>query len=504
MFKTVHKLFLLLIMLLLSGGLFWFADLSKLSDYNSSLVSMSLGVATFSISFSFLQYQFSPYKALLRTISRRHLLFCYLTVLIALIPLAFLIIDKTRVPASGIFCIPLLVYSAIFLPIIANEETDPVLFLKQALKTKCVKAYLQIFKAIDTSRQKIQKRLDFSWPNETPMHDYSSKYGASLIKGDPFALIRNIVELALKNGDQSTFEQAVRSFFTLTDRCIAEETVDYKSGFRFSVNTQIKETFEIILGQVVATNNTPLTCYLIYATGDIVKEKSFQQLQTRAPFDDFVQELVSYAKTAMDINRDGVVYISSLCRQLAQKGIYEPEIGDEAMFFKNHLTGFAHMIKAIGQEAVKQKNSDILFRCLEDLGFLGCTAVKQNHFHLIIECLQGLVQLGREAEANEVKCFWRHCALDVVDHAEQRIDWMVTWLPGLPEKDRKMLAESFSTAYSRLHGIKWTISYEQMGDKLGIRYIKSEDKHVESYADGKFYKTVDYSNKQEIKEFKLY
>lgn len=502
--KPIHKLLLTIPFLALSLMLYIFADTRDLAGYNSSFVSAALGVATFSISFSFLQYQFSPYKALLRAISRRHLFCCYLTVLIALIPLAVLIINKADVPVTGIFCLPALAYGAILLPLIANEETDPSRRLKAALRKRAVNRYLKIYKSSEAANKEKREKLEFEWPQETPMHDVSSKYNSAVIVYDPFALIRNISELSLKNGDQIVFEKAISCFFTLVDRCIASDKVDYKSGFRFSVNTQARETFELIMGQVVATKNTPLISFLIYATGDFVKEKALTQLQTRAPYNNFIEVLVEYASTAMHNNRDGVVYISSLCRQLAQKGIYEPEAGEEALFFKNYLTGFANQIKVIGQEAIRQKDADIMYRCLEDLGFLGCTAVKQNHYQVTIECLQGLVQLGREARANDVRCFWRHCALDMVDHADERIGWMITWLPGLPEKDRNMLAESFGVSYSRLHGQKQSISFKEEGDKLVIVFNRTEEIHKEGYANGRYYRSVDYSDEKEIKEFKLY
>lgn len=39
---------------------------------------------------------------------------------------------------------------------------------------------------------------------------------------------------------------------------------------------------------------------------------------------------------------------------------------------------------------------------------------------------------------------------------------------------------------------------------LGVAFHKSEDKHVESFSKDKYYQTVDYSDYNEIKEFKLY
>ncbi len=490
--------------LLLSGIVYYFANLNDLVQYSNSFVSTAITIATFSISFSFLQYQFSPYKALLRSLSRRHLWFCYASVTIALVPLLMLIINKIYVPAVGIFCIPMLIYGAVLLPLIALEECDPLRYMQQSLSNGNIKNYLELYKSAETTSKDKKEALDLSLPGESPMHSFSTKYNTTVIPNDPFSLLCNVIELGLKNGDRIIFEEAINNFFILTDLCVKNEITDYNSGFRFSVNKQVTDTFEIILGQVVATKNVPMISGLVYKTGDFVKEKAIDKLQTTSPYDELVGILVHYAKMAMASNRDCVVYIGSLCRELAQKGVYEPEMGERKAFFSIHLTNFALYLTKIGQEAIYVKDSDILYRCIEDLGFLGCTAVKNNHYHLTIECLQGLVQLGREARAAEVKCFWRHCALDMTDHVDERIEWMVTWLPQVPEVDRKSLCETFSTAYSRLYGKKIEVEMRYINGVLGVAFIKSENKHIESFSKGKYHQTVDYSNYKEIKEFKLY
>ncbi|WP_367209319.1 hypothetical protein [Sphingobacterium sp. R2] len=498
------KLLALLPFILLSVVLMYFANLKDLATYNIAFVSTGIGIATFSISFSFLQYQFSPYKALLRSISNRHLIYCYAVVFIAVIPLVNLIINKTYVPTAGIVCIPLLIYGAILLPIISIEECNPLLYMEKSLKDNNIQQYLELYKAEEAKSKEKREKLELSLPGESPMHSFSTKYNTSVIPNDPFALLCNVIELGLKNGDRVIFEEAINNFFILTDLSVNNKNADYSSGFRFSVNKQVTDTFEIILGQVVGTKNVPMISGLVYKTGDFLKEKAINKLQTTSPYNEFVGILVRYAKTAMSTNRDCVLYIGSLCRELAQKGVYEPETGERESFFRIHLTHFAHYLTKIGQEAILLKDSDILYRCIEDLGFLGCTAVKNNHYHLTIECLQGLVQLGREARAAEVKCFWRHCALDMTDHVDERVQWMVTWLPKVPENDAKSLCETFSTAYSRLYGKKLTVELEDINGVKGVVFKKSEEKHVESFSKDKYYQTVDYSDYKEIKEFKLY
>ncbi|WP_398456044.1 hypothetical protein AB3466_11100 [Sphingobacterium thalpophilum] len=415
-----------------------------------------------------------------------------------------MIINKTYVPAVGIFCIPLLIYGAIFLPTISIEECNPLLFMENSLKDISIQHYLELYKVEETKSKEKRKKLELSLPGETPMHSYSTKYNTSVIPNDPFALLCNVIELSLKNGDRIVFEKTINNFFVLTQLCLKNKLADYDSGFRFSVNKQVTDTFEIILGQVTTTKNIQMISGVIYKMGDFVKEKAFDQLQTTSPYDELVGILVRYAKTAMETDPDSVVYVGSLCRELAQKGIYEPEIGERKLFFNIELSNFGRYLTKIGQEAIRIKNSDILYRCIEDLGYLGCTAVKNNHYHLTIECLQGLVQLGREARAGDVKCFWRHCALDMTDHVDERIQWMATWLPQVPQNDAMSLCESFSTAYSRLYGKKITVQLQDIEGVVGVVFNNSEEKHVESFSKDKYFQTVDYSDYKEIKEFKLY
>ncbi|MEJ2901674.1 hypothetical protein WAE58_04535 [Pedobacter panaciterrae] len=504
--RLFAKLFLFIPFLTLMVASFIWADLPFLDRYTTSFITISLTIATFSITFSFLQYQFSPYKALLRSISVNHQSWCYALILIALIPIATLFIDKRYLVQASMFCIPILAYGVVMLPLISSEETNPKLLLERAMKLSRIQRFLKTYQTQEKREQDKQETLSFSITGEMPMHDYSTKYHSAPIWNDPFSLINSIIELALKNSDSVTYEQTIDQYFRLTNLCLENQRVDYKSGFRFSVNKLISDNFEIIASTVVSnTKSLPLQSLLIYKTGDFLKGKALSNQQTSAPFDDIAASLVGYVKIQLSQNRDAAIYITSLFRQLAQKGIYNPpEEGAQPSMFNAHLIAYPNYIKTLGQHAIKEKNSDYLFRCLEELGYLGCTAVKNNHYQVIIECLQGIVQLGREARAGHLKCFWRHCALEAVDHAEERLHWMLSWLPRLPEQDRDLLARSFSTAFSRIHGSTHEISFQPTDDTPAIVFNNTKEPHIESYSQERYYRKVDYSDVSEIKEFKLY
>ena len=174
------------------------------------------------------------------------------------------------------------------------------------------------------------------------------------------------------------------------------------------------------------------------------------------------------------------------------------------ILYANRILSMISGIKMIGESAITIKNSDVVYRALEDLGYLGCTAVKKNELTAVTKCLQSIVQLGRESNANKLKCFWTHCALETVDHAEQRIYWMMTWISKTPAKDHEQYLRSFMTAYSRLSGKKTILSHNLEEGKSIFTIKKTEEDHIESISDGRYYRTVDYSNPNEVKELKLY
>jgi hypothetical protein len=135
---------------------------------------------------------------------------------------------------------------------------------------------------------------------------------------------------------------------------------------------------------------------------------------------------------------------------------------------------------------------------------LGCSAIKNNHRNVGIECLQSLVQLGREARAAKMRCFWTRCALEPVDHAEQRIWWMLSWVHRLEETDQNHWIATFEVAYSRLLGNQRTIKIKTENDKGIFVFEDSENPYIESFSEERFRRKIDYSNFEDLKEFRIY
>ena len=115
-----------------------------------------------------------------------------------------------------------------------------------------------------------------------------------------------------------------------------------------------------------------------------------------------------------------------------------------------------------------------------------------------------MVQLGREARANNVKCFDVGCLLDTVEHAEERIGWMLSWVFETQEDDWDMWIKYFEVAYSRLNGVKTRIIIqEKENGKIGFQVKCSKEPYIESYQEGGYVKKFNYSDFSNIKEFKI-
>ncbi|MBI0400403.1 MULTISPECIES: hypothetical protein [Cyclobacterium] len=394
----------------------------------------------------------------------------------------------------------------IFLLVLSIEESNPLFLIKRRLRNKSISRFLKAYEKKAKEQLTYLKSLEFSKADETPMHDFGeSKYQNVLIKNNPFDFLNEVIEISIANSDTEKFEKAFICFIELTEKVLSNEAVK-KSDFRFKANKLITNSFEKLTVTISEQpNNKNIQNIFLEKIGVYLKEKALKNQQTSQVFLNMITALTTFAERILITdNRDGALFIVSLNRQLAQKGIYDPPEDNEDRFFELDLPVFPAQIKTIGQKAIELKNSDLTFRCLEEIGYLGCTAIKNDHYQVGIESLQSLVQLGREARANDVKCFWRHCMLETIDHAEERVWWMLSWVTHLDEKSQKEWVETFETAYSRLRGFKREIEIADENGKKVFRFKDIDEPHKESFSKDNYYKTVDYSDIKETKEFRLY
>lgn len=503
--KAWQKILLLVPFLGTSITLLYYGHFEFLTGYAASFISVSLAIATFAITFSFTQYTFSPYKSLLRAVSIRQLLFSLLLVFIAMVPLMTLLFRPDYVSQSAIICIPLLLYATILLMVVAREDSDPYVYLRRTISKKFISRYLSAFGKAAEIALKDKKRLYFHNRGEAPMHDYGSSEHPFFVSGDPFDRICEVISISLTNNDSMVFENAIGAYFIAVDKCIASYLSVQNNEHRFKLQQTLTHGLKRICQSVITQSSNTLTQNLVIEKlSRFLKEKAIEHAHTDQPFFDFAKVLTDYGCKLFDQgNHTGVLMIGALMRELAQKGIADKQEDDSSMI-DYYLSGFARHIRTLGDKSIEQFNSDILYRCLEELGFLGCTAIKANQYPVSIECIQSLTQLGRSARAAKMKCFYPSCLLEPVDHAEQRIWWMLSWVPHLEPDDRKSWAETFSTAYSRLNGFTINISEQMIDGKLGFSFERTKKAYTMSYSEEGYYRTIDYSDFTDLKEFSLY
>lgn len=502
---TIFKLILALPFLIIALIALNIIESKGLQSYNTSFISIALTIATFSISFSFLQYQFSPYKALLKSISKRQLLFSYGTIFIALSPLLTLFFRAHAVPLVSLFVIPLLAYMTILLWIIASEESNPLFLLNKMMSPKKQRRFINRFIKATNIFKVHQINLDLSKRNEKPMHDLTdSRYEPIQVKNDPFNFINNTIEIALKSSDIETFEKAIDIFLSIIESMPSNRLViknDFKHKFEKLINISFKR-LSYSISQL--TDNNIYHSRFLEKIGTYLKLRALDNKQTNELSLHLIEGLTSFTiNTISKKNIDNTIFVTSLYRQLAQKGIYNDPKDKADFMFDLHLPFICYQIKIIGQETIKIKHSNLLYRCLEELGYLGCTAIKANHFHVGVECLQSLVQLGREARANSIKCFETHCLLETIDHADERIWWMLSWVRHHDQKSIEQWIDSFETAYSRLHGFKRRILFDY-DEKCTFSFADSKEPYIESFSKDHYRREIDYSDFSDVKEFRLY
>lgn len=508
--RILLKILLMLPFLIMSSFLCIITESRDFSSYNRAFITSSITIAIFAINFSFLQLQNNKYKQLQNKITGLQLSFSILTLFVSLSPLITLAIDEYYVPSVSFFAIPILAYSSIFLWQISYDTINPKYLINKSNKGKKLEQFLSSFDKANQKKQEFLKKYDSIIPTETPMHDFgSSKFATIYVKNDPFFTIRNVCTLSSENGDISVFIYSIENFFGLIEKYLDYELIEKKDS-RFKLYQHIEYNLRSIFNKVVGLNEkTDFQNKLIETATIFFKKSSEKNLQTH----DLVTKLLSAQfdfsmKIVENGNYSGAMIFTSTCRYIIQKGIITPPSkdreGNEYGFFMTQLPFLSGYIKELGSKAIELNNSDFLYRCLEDLGYLGCTGVKNNDFATGKLALQYIVQLGRESRAKEMKCFWTHCALEPWEHAHERIWWLLSWVASLDKSTHRSWLDIFEIGYSRILGYKVELTSGEKDGKIGFGIKETKEKHTEGFSKDSYYKTVDYSDFKEVKELELW
>lgn len=508
--RIISKILFFLPFLVLSGFLYISTKSMNFVSYNGAFITASITIAIFSINFSFLQLQNNRYKLLQNKISIQQLFFSIITLFISLLPLITLAINEKIVAAASFISFPLLAYSSILLWQISYDTVNPKLIISRFNTDWNIRCYLKRFNKESIKKQKYLKKYDDRIPAETPMHDLgSSKFATIYVKNDPFFTIRNICALSLENADLSIFIFSVESYFDLIEKYLEIEK-EKKIDSRFKLYQHIEYNLSSIFNNVIGENaKGDFQNKLIEVSTIFFKKGCEDNHQTHELIDKLMNAQFNFSmKIIEDGNFSGAKIFTSTCRYMIQKGILNPPIqndkSDEYFLFNENLPYYANYIKELGSKSIELNNSDFLYRCLEDIGYLGCTGVKNNDYGTGKLALQYIVQLGRESRAKKMRCFWTHCALEPWEHAHERIWWLLSWVGSLDEKEHQAWLDVFEIGYSRILGKKVELSTKKIDNKTTFEINILDEIYTERFSTNSYYKTIDYSNFNELKELTIW
>ena len=198
----------------------------------------------------------------------------------------------------------------------------------------------------------------------------------------------------------------------------------------------------------------------------------------------------------------------SLSRKIVNKGLERPtgegQKDVESLQYDHLLPQLTYPIMHVGQQAIKKGNSEILYRCLDAYGWLGCSSIKRKNYQVTLKCLRSLAQLGREARSANLECFWSRCTIPPWGHAEERVGWIYSWVIKIDTAERERWLSAIAEAYQRLLGCQVELIVDEAEEKAQLKVIKKEAAYTASYYDHGYERTIDYSDFSFLKDMEMY
>ena len=486
------------------------ADNANSSTYGAVLLSIELAIAIFAINFSFLVYQFSPYRALIHKISTRQILDPLSVLMLSLIPIIFLGININYAPTLAIITIPMVAYGTFLLTMSLSQESDPIYMLEKKLSDTHVNSFLESFSK-DISKQlkqvdekKLLDREDTSWD------DFDFKTSPPTKLDDPLNFAASLGVISIENSDFHTFEHVVRRIIQIT-KLINQFETDYK------VKKVLYHYYKDLLVQIATYsfkyNKIPAIKFLDLSAL-FLRENAFQWGNDSELLSDFNFKILALLTDTMLIitenllksnDYDSAMITLLIIKQIASKGIYYMnKYGDADLLFVNYIPYFSSQIKKLGLIAIKTGDEGYLYRCITSLGWLGCSAVKNDVIYVGESCLQSLIHLGRESNRKNIECFDPHCPLKPFDHAEESIEWMSTWICKLDDSKQQKWIDAINTSYSRLLGTITSIEIVLNDEnQCTIKKHNSKDPFIEDFFSKTREVKYDFSDKNLKKDLEI-
>jgi len=493
---------------------FIFTSPDVVKDYRNTLLALNVTIAIFAINFGFLEYQFSPYRVLIRPASRRHRWESVLLLLMSLLPLLSITFISEWSGIIALIFLPIIGYCSVLLGVSVSHESRGGILLGKRASIKMLRKFLPTLARDYDKNMYDQEQLNLSSLHDMPMHEWEVRPVCPPIReDDPVEFVTHLAYTALTNNDLNTFDMAVQQlllFFSEIHNFKIKEgkTKDYEVSS--ALHTHLSQALELITRFAIATDKSgTFLIRLQDRFGHYIKIQSKDKRQHDGSTRDVFQLMVTLGQTFLERGlHENAMATIIVARQAVQKGIDDPKKDNEGKndhLFIYSLASYTRRIKQMGTHAIGLRNSNFLYRCLDALAWVGCSSVKHRQYPVTQSCLDGLSQLGRESRAADLRCFWSHCALRPEDHAAERLGWIASWIAtSRDERKRPFAVDELAEAYSRLYGYETKISIDATQEKPRITIQRTDKPHQMTYTKDGFSRTIDYADPKTIDEFELW
>jgi hypothetical protein len=352
--------------------------------------------------------------------------------------------------------------------------------------------------------------LQLSSIHEAPSHEWDYRVPPKIDFFDPFDSAHALASAAAANGDGQVFDEAAEAIVKMVEMAINKKSLVLDGGFKadYKVLKLVADHARDRLIQLVRmTLDIDKTDRYAKGLGDVLGGHLRTEAANSRQTQDFARGLMkSLCFLAVETYKRGwrtsAMRTLIVARECANKGISHPPKGED-VFFDHELILYPLTMYELADAALDQKDAEFLYRCMETIGYLGCSAVKADKRDLGRQCAQSLVQISRRSRHLKMECFWARCGMLPWQHARERVEWMLTWVARLPTDAQQAWLDTFSEAYSRIDGKTLTIILTQENEKPFLQFKRSERSHTMTYMD-KHTVTYDYSDESMLRDLQLY
>lgn len=478
---------------------------------------MIFTVTTFSVSFAISGFNAAAYRQFHRTLAPRLLFGCVALVVLAFFPLGVLVAKPTYFVSTCLLILPSLMLSSALMQDVVRQETDPVTLLDRTCSLNSIESHLADCAVQIKKRMEETEALELSKAGDRPTHEFDWYLPIPHVRDDPLVSLSTLGLLTIQQGDLHSFARVLERFLEVVDR-IEEVVIPTDEDRKYRLRQELREMVYRVMERITLVlqrdrGTTALCRIAIDTLGEYAVAKVNNREQTRRE----VFWALALMKTlgihcyesgsSVEI-RSGLI----VARQLVQKGMDDPPKSEKQGEFDAKLADFFHtlpqltnVIKSVGSYAIKKGDSELLYRCFDALGWLGCAAVKSDFMMVGTACLREIAQLGREARSTKMECFDPRCPLRPEQHAEERIDWIASWLSKKSLEEATAWIGLVEGAISRLNGkeVEIKITQNEKGEVQLSAGLTGKN-HIEQYAMRGGSRTVDYSDFTFLKDLELH